>query len=283
MPTSVALRPVSSAPRQRSAEAPSLQTVAQGGALLTRGAEGQSVRDLQQLLGSKGFPVDVDGDFGPRTEWAVRQFQRSRGLDVDGKVGPQTLRALQGNSGATVTDGMERRPNGAPTPRAPTEAERNSRPEGTIRAGDLQQPRPSTAGAPPNRTAEFQSVSKAGQRNQMMTGQITVNGNTYTFRTGGHGRGNLPKGDYTITPHLWSRNDRSMNVGGVGYSFAMSDKYDPRVGGTRSLLRIHPDGGSAGTEGCIGIVGDAATQRRFREDMRAELARNGGRFTLTVR
>ena len=68
----------------------------------------------------------------------------------------------------------------------------------------------------------------------------------------------------------------------INYSFAVSDKYDSRVGGTRRLLRIHPDGGSAGTEGCIGIVGNAAVQRQFREDMRAELARNGGRFTLNV-
>ena len=74
-----------------------------------------------------------------------------------------------------------------------------------------------------------------------------------------------------------------MSVGGVGYSFAMSDKYDSRVNGTRTLLRIHPDGGSAGTEGCLGIVGNADVQRRFREDMLAEIRRNGGSYTLTVR
>ena len=73
-----------------------------------------------------------------------------------------------------------------------------------------------------------------------------------------------------------------MSVGGVGYSFAVSDKFDPRVGGNRQLLRIHPDGGSAGTEGCIGIVGDAATQRRFRDDMLSEIRRNGGSYQLTV-
>lgn len=32
----------------------------------------------------------------------------------------------------------------------------------------------------------------------------------------------------------------------------------------------------------MGIVGDADVQRRFRDDMRAELDRNGGRFTLNV-
>ena len=39
---------------------------------------------------------------------------------------------------------------------------------------------------------------------------------------------------------------------------------------------------SAGTNGCLGIVGDAATQRRFREDMLAEIRRNGGSYTLRV-
>lgn len=131
-------------------------------------------------------------------------------------------------------------------------------------------------------TAQITRTTNAGARNQMVSGQITVNGNTYDFRSGGFGRGSLPKGTYTVTRHLDSRNDRSMSVGGVGYSFAVSDKYDSRVGATRSLLRIHPDGGSAGTEGCIGIVGNAATQRQFRADMLAELRRNGGSYTLSV-
>jgi peptidoglycan hydrolase-like protein with peptidoglycan-binding domain len=140
----------------------------------------------------------------------------------------------------------------------------------------------SRPGQPANKTATFDKVSKTGRRNQMVTGRITVNGNTYDFRSGGHGRGNLPKGDYKITPHRYSRSDASMSVGGVGYSYAVSDKYDARVGGTRSLLRIHPDGRGPGTMGCIGIVGDANVQRQFRADMEAELKRNGGSFNLQV-
>lgn len=139
---------------------------------------------------------------------------------------------------------------------------------------------PGTAGT--NGTATFDSTRNRGARNQMKIGRITVNGNTYTYRSGGFGRGNLPAGTYTVTKHLQNRSDRSMSVGGVGYSFAVSDKYDPRVRGTRTLLRIHPDGGSAGTEGCIGIVGNAATQRAFRRDMNAEIDRNGGSYRLRV-
>lgn len=131
-------------------------------------------------------------------------------------------------------------------------------------------------------TANITRTTNAGARNQMVEGQVTVNGNTYNFRSGGHGRGSLPKGNYEITRHMDSRNDASMSVGGVGYSFAMSDKFDSRVGGTRTLLRIHPDGRSAGTEGCLGIVGDAATQRRFRADMQAAIRASGGSYTLRV-
>lgn len=229
------------------------------------GSSGTSVRQLQQQLKAAGFNTGgVDGKFGPRTDAAVRAYQRAKGLQVDGLAGTETMRALQRDS----FDGGTR-------PGNTTGTTGNNGTTGTTGTG----PRPN-AGA--NRTATFDRVSNRGARNQMVEGRITVNGRTYNFRSGGHGRGSLPAGQYEIRPHLWSRNDRSMSVGGVGYSFAVSDKYDSRVGGTRRLLRIHPDGGSAGTEGCIGIVGNAAVQRQFREDMRAELARNGGRFTLNV-
>lgn len=249
--------------------------------MLTVGSRGASVRLLQQRLKQAGFdPGGTDGVFGARTKAAVREFQRARGLDVDGKVGDETGRAL-----------LRRRATDSFEPAAPSRSSRSSRssrgaataePERTSRSSRTERPTRPTPSGGTNRTATFNAVTNAGRRNQMVSGQITVNGRTYNFRSGGHGRGSLPAGDYRITPHLWSRSDRSMNVGGVGYSFAMSDKYDSRVGGTRRLLRIHPDGGGAGTEGCIGIVGNAAVQRQFREDMRAELNRNGGSFTLHV-
>jgi hypothetical protein len=134
-----------------------------------------------------------------------------------------------------------------------------------------------------NGVAHITSYTKKGQRGQMASGTITVNGKTYKFNSGGAGKGNLPKGTYTVTRHMNTRTDKkSMMVGGVGYSFALSNKYDARVGATRTALRIHPDGGAAGTIGCIGIVGDRATQQRFRDDMNRELSRSGGHYSLTV-
>ncbi len=56
---------------------------------LRRGATGELVKEIQEKVGAK-----VDGDFGPKTEAAVRQFQRDNGLVPDGIVGPLTWAAL---------------------------------------------------------------------------------------------------------------------------------------------------------------------------------------------
>lgn len=63
--------------------------------MLTIGAKGYEVRELQKLLVRAGYSIKVDGDFGPSTRTAVRQFQRDNGLQVDGKVGPNTQAALE--------------------------------------------------------------------------------------------------------------------------------------------------------------------------------------------
>lgn len=65
--------------------------------MLRRGSQGEQVERLQAALAAKGFsPGPADGEFGPRTEHAVRRFQRARGLEVDGIVGPRTWAALLG-------------------------------------------------------------------------------------------------------------------------------------------------------------------------------------------
>lgn len=67
---------------------------------LQRGMSGAPVLSLQKLLVAKGFLTSRamstgPGVFGPRTEEAVRAFQRAHGLSGSGIAGPDTLRALR--------------------------------------------------------------------------------------------------------------------------------------------------------------------------------------------
>lgn len=50
------------------------------------------VRWVQTSLAGLGYlaPGDVDGHYGPRTQAAVENYQRARGLDVDGWAGLST-------------------------------------------------------------------------------------------------------------------------------------------------------------------------------------------------
>jgi peptidoglycan hydrolase-like protein with peptidoglycan-binding domain len=52
--------------------------------------QNEDVRYLQRLLGANGYLVNTDGGFGPKTEQAVMNFQKSKGLKADGIVGVQT-------------------------------------------------------------------------------------------------------------------------------------------------------------------------------------------------
>ena len=57
---------------------------------------GRDVKELQKLLLSLGFnPGPLDGIFGPKTEKALKEFQKSAGLLSDGIVGPLTLSELE--------------------------------------------------------------------------------------------------------------------------------------------------------------------------------------------
>jgi peptidoglycan hydrolase-like protein with peptidoglycan-binding domain len=62
--------------------------------VVRRSAEGHPVRTLQHLLNAGPASLVVDGDFGPKTDDAVRAAQRAHRLTVDGVVGPQTWRAV---------------------------------------------------------------------------------------------------------------------------------------------------------------------------------------------
>ena len=61
---------------------------------LRLGSKGDSVRELQSILNSKGESLATDGDFGPKTHSGVINFQWRNGLTGDGIVGPITWGAL---------------------------------------------------------------------------------------------------------------------------------------------------------------------------------------------
>ena len=52
---------------------------------LKLGSKGEAVKTLQEFL-----KITVDGDFGPKTELAVKEYQKKSGLVADGVVGPKT-------------------------------------------------------------------------------------------------------------------------------------------------------------------------------------------------
>lgn len=61
---------------------------------LKKGSTGHVVKDLQQKLNYLGYTLIADGDFGAKTENAVRLFQKSKGLVADGIVGAKTWTKL---------------------------------------------------------------------------------------------------------------------------------------------------------------------------------------------
>ncbi|MBP3432005.1 MAG: peptidoglycan-binding protein [Clostridia bacterium] len=80
--------------------------------LLRLGSDNNFVFLLQTILNRSGANLIVDGNFGSRTQAAVRTFQQNNGLSADGIVGNNTWKTLltlppyptlrQGNSGAYV-------------------------------------------------------------------------------------------------------------------------------------------------------------------------------------
>ena len=56
---------------------------------------GEDITDLQHRLNTMGFECGrEDGHLGPRTDRAIREFQRNTGLPSDGVCGPATFRAV---------------------------------------------------------------------------------------------------------------------------------------------------------------------------------------------
>ncbi|MFT3835891.1 MAG: peptidoglycan-binding domain-containing protein [Myxococcaceae bacterium] len=111
--TSVNTNPVSVRPP--SVQQASLSSVSSDPAtFLKAGSSGPQVAELQTMLKKAGFdPGSTDGKLGPKTEQALKAFQKANGLSVDGIVGPETKAVLLGQPRPAAP---------APRPSAPSRA-----------------------------------------------------------------------------------------------------------------------------------------------------------------
>jgi len=84
--------------------APSMDQVRAGQGQLRRGQQGESVAELQTRLNASGAkpPLDTDGKFGPKTQDALRTYQKSRDITDTGVLGKTTLGALDASRPAVT-------------------------------------------------------------------------------------------------------------------------------------------------------------------------------------
>ena len=81
--------------------------------VLQYGRTGNDVYELQRKLANAGYYhyTEIDGSFGPKTDAAVREFQKINGLDVDGSVGPKTWTKLLAETYKQGPDKQDRHSN----------------------------------------------------------------------------------------------------------------------------------------------------------------------------
>ena len=97
------------------------------------GTHGSAVRALQRLLLRDGFPVTVDGQYGPGTRKAVRAFQRGAGLPVTGTADDATQAALHNHTGGAQAPAAGTTP---PPPADPAAQPAATEPAGQATLGD---------------------------------------------------------------------------------------------------------------------------------------------------
>ena len=60
----------------------------------------KTTKDLQEFLSEYSFyNAEIDGEFGPQTETALRKFQEIAKIKVDGKFGPETKSKIRAWTG----------------------------------------------------------------------------------------------------------------------------------------------------------------------------------------
>ncbi|MBA3649696.1 MAG: RHS repeat-associated core domain-containing protein [Chitinophagales bacterium] len=106
----------------------------------------------------------------------------------------------------------------------------------------------------------YQNVSNGSQFTRMSLGAVG----------GPFGNGAPPNGDYTVDdPRL--RTESGFTRDDFGFSFNLNPQFETQ----RTLLRIHPDGNTSGTLGCIGLQCTGTQGKSFYNLLSNEVNRNG--------
>ena len=110
---------------------------------------------------------------------------------------------------------------------------------------------------------------------KLIMSQHCDDGNTYTrfsldAVSGHYGAGSLENGNY-IVEKGWRRSEKGYVKHGFGFSFPLIPTFETK----RSDLRIHPDGNTFGTLGCIGIDGTLFQLEDFYNTLNANISQFG--------
>ena len=83
---------------------------------ISYGSSGSDVKKLQETLNNHGYSLAVDGQFGSKSQAAVRDYQKKHGLQVDGIVGVKTWGSLNSKSSSkTSSTGNKKQSAAAPS------------------------------------------------------------------------------------------------------------------------------------------------------------------------
>jgi hypothetical protein len=85
---------------------PSVEDITSGKATLRRGHTGPQVLELQKRLNAEGAnpPLVEDGRLGPKTEAALRTYQKKNNLKPDGNVDKDDLAMIKAPSSKTISE-----------------------------------------------------------------------------------------------------------------------------------------------------------------------------------
>ena len=72
----------------------------------TSTSETTSTKEIQKLLNTVGWSLEVDNSYGPKTTAAVKEFQKMYNLTVDGKAGEKTVAMLKNVANLVKTSGF---------------------------------------------------------------------------------------------------------------------------------------------------------------------------------